>query len=75
MSTTITYLAGQEHVNDLRREAQRPNRLGEARRHDLLREVHNERDPGKVRRVAVLRSAGSHFALMPTRGLLDARGR
>jgi hypothetical protein len=75
MSTTITYLAAQEHVNDLRREAQRPNQLGEARHHDLLHEVQNNLDHVKVRRVAVIRPAGSHFALMPTRGLLDARGR
>jgi hypothetical protein len=68
MSTTITYLAAQEQVNDLRREAQRPNQLREAQHHDLLREVQKNRDHVKVRRVAVIRPAGAHFALMPTRG-------
>jgi hypothetical protein len=65
MTTTITHLAAQEHVNDLRRTAQRPNQR---------REVQNDRDHVKVRRVAVISPAGSHFALMPTRGLLDGTG-
>jgi hypothetical protein len=30
MSTSITFLAAQEHVNHLRRKAQRPNQLREA---------------------------------------------
>jgi hypothetical protein len=75
MSTSITHLAAQEHVNDLRRQAQRPNQLREAQHQDPLQEAQDNRDHNKVRRVAVIRSAGSHFALMPTRGLLDARGR
>jgi hypothetical protein len=75
MSTTITYLAAQEHVNDLHRDAQRRNQLREAQHHDPLRELQHNRDHVKVRRVAVIRPAGSHFTLMPTRALLDARGR
>jgi hypothetical protein len=66
MSTPITYLAAQEHARDLRREAQSANQLSE---------VQNNPDQVKVRRVAVIRPAGSHFALVPTRRLVDARGR
>jgi hypothetical protein len=75
MSITITYLAAQEHVNNVRREAQRPSQLRKAQHDDLLLEVQNNRDHVKVRRVAVIQPAGSHFALMPTLGSLDARRR
>jgi hypothetical protein len=75
MSTSITFLAAQEHVNHLRRKAQRPNQLREAQHHDLIREVRHNHDHVMVRRVAVIRPAGSHFAVMPTWASLDARGR
>jgi hypothetical protein len=55
MRTNITYLAAQEHVNDLRREAEH---------RDPLREVHRDRDHVKIRRLAVIRPSGSHFTLM-----------
>jgi hypothetical protein len=55
MNTTTPYLAAQEHVNDLRREAERSNQLREVQQ--------NSRDLVKVRRVAVIRPSGSHFAL------------
>jgi hypothetical protein len=66
MDTSITYLAAQERVNDMHREAQHDEVLG--------RLQHN-RARVKVRRVAVIRPAGSHFALMPARALLDPTGR
>jgi len=65
MSTAITHLAAEEHVEDLQREPQRPNQLREARHRDLLRETQLKRDRVKVRRVAVIRLAGSHFVLQP----------
>jgi hypothetical protein len=60
MTTSITYLAAEEHVNDLRREARRRNQLREPQHH---------RDHVKIRRLAVIRPAGSHFALMPDPGI------
>jgi hypothetical protein len=71
MSTSLSQLAAQQHVDDLRREAQRSGRLREARQDDPLR----DQNAVRIRRVAVIRSAGSHFALTPPRALLDARGR
>jgi hypothetical protein len=64
MNATITYLTGQEHVNELRREARRHARLHEARPPDPLRG--GQRRP-KVRRVAVVRPDGNHFRLRPAR--------
>lgn len=64
MSTAITHLAAQERVNDLNRDAHRPGRL-QAR--DLRREAESRRDDVKLRRVAVIRPAGAHFALVPSR--------
>jgi hypothetical protein len=66
MDPNITHLAAQEHINDLRREAHQ---------HDQLREAQQHRHHGAVRRVAVIRPAGSHFKLMPIQPALDARRR
>jgi hypothetical protein len=55
MSTTITHLAVQEHVNEL---------LREARRHSAPRERQQHRRHVKVRRVAVIRPEGSHFRVL-----------
>jgi hypothetical protein len=45
-----------------------------AREHtnDLQREAHRHRGYGEVRHVAVIRSAGSHFKLLPIRASLEA---
>jgi hypothetical protein len=40
---------------------------------DLQREAHRHRRYGEVRHVAVIRSAGSHFKLLPTRAALRRR--
>jgi ABC-type uncharacterized transport system fused permease/ATPase subunit len=75
MDTSITYLAVQERVNDLHREAQRSSQLRDAQHDEVLGRLQHNRARVKVRRVAVIRPAGSHFALMPARALLDPTGR
>ena len=41
---------------------------------DLEREAHRHRGCGEVRRMAVIRPAGSHFKLLPVRASLEATG-
>jgi hypothetical protein len=41
---------------------------------DLLREAQRDRRHVEVRRVAVIRPAGSHFKLLPIRASLEATG-
>ena len=57
MSTPTTCPTGQQHIDD------------------LVREAHHRRHHDKVRRLAVIVSAGPHFRLVPTRAWPDGTER
>jgi hypothetical protein len=63
MNTTVTYLAAQEHIKELRREARQHDLARDAQQHDLVRETEQRPSPVKFRRVAIIRPHGSHFRL------------